>query len=96
MRKPVPDKIANPPPLPPGCELFVTAYFELDTERRFPGGRIPYSTITSWCDENGIDDREQRQLLHEHVKTMDLAYLQWAAEKQAKANKQPEPPSSGK
>jgi len=69
---PVPDYL-NPPDAMPGVAEWFLAFWELSTERRFPGGPIPWSAIAVYP----TDDPD---LFHACIRAADRAYLAWKPE----------------
>jgi hypothetical protein len=73
---PIPERIANSPELKPGLQLYLQAFFDLDSERShaFSPTAIPWSSIQDYAKAFDIDG-EQREDLFYLVKQMDRAHL---------------------
>jgi hypothetical protein len=74
--QPIPSRIANAPELQTGLELFVTAFFDLDSERQasFSVGPIPWSKVKEYATAYEFDAELTEDLIH-YVKQMDNAHL---------------------
>jgi hypothetical protein len=81
----IPARIANAPELHVGLELFINAFFDLDSERQasFSIGPIPWSRIKEYANAFSFDDEIQEDLFY-FIKKMDNAHLE-RIEKQNKA-----------
>lgn len=79
---PLPDRIAAAPELFLGLELYLQAFFDLDTERNHANGpcAIPYSAIARYAEINKFDE-EQTGNLHYFVRQMDEENLKRVASK---------------
>lgn len=75
-RQPLPTRIANAPRLHIGLELYLEAFFELDSERQqgFGPSRIAASAIRSYAAVNDFDE-VQTATLHYCIGQMDAAHL---------------------
>lgn len=74
--QPVPDRIANAPELQIGLQLYLQAFFDLDSERSHGNGLtpIPWSSIKDYCVANELDDDQTEEMFY-FVKRMDGAHL---------------------
>lgn len=72
----IPARIANAPELNTGLELFINAFFDLDSERShaFSISPIPWSKIKEYADAFEIEG-EMREDLFYFVKSMDNDHL---------------------
>ena len=72
----MPERIANAPDLFMGLEMYLQAFFDLDSERSHGMGltRIPWSSIADYSIAFELDD-EQTACLFYHIRTMDEANL---------------------
>lgn len=70
--EPIPDRIQNAPVLQDGLELYLNAFFELDTERSHNMGAtpIPFTSIVKYAELFDFDDRQTDSLLA-HIRGMD-------------------------
>lgn len=59
-----------PPAALPGVDVWHIAFWELSTERRFPGGPIPVSAIDSWPVAGN-----EAEMFRRAVRKADAAYL---------------------
>lgn len=75
----IPERIMNAPTLQEGLQFYLTAFFELDSERnhQFGFAYIPWSAIVSYgryhdLNEDGIEDLVYfvRELDKEHIKRL--------------------------
>lgn len=76
MGAPIPERIANAPVLMQGLELYLQAFFDLDSERNvgFSICPIPWGSIVNYAQVYGFDD-EQREDLIFLVRRMDVAHI---------------------
>lgn len=84
--QPIPDRIANAPELEPGLQLYMQAFFDLDSERSHAMGlvAIPWSSIASYAMVFDFDE-EQTDDLFFFIRQMDKQHLKTLAEKQKQA-----------
>ena len=87
-RVPIPDSIKNVPELSPGLEIFLSAFFDLDTERNHSFGltRIPWSCIKNYAEYYDFDEEETEDLFY-FIREMDNANLKRLDEKQKQKTK---------
>lgn len=73
---PIPDRIANAPELQVGLQLYLQAFFDLDSERSHGNGlsSIPWSAIKDYALAHDLDDEQTDDLFY-FVKKMDKAHL---------------------
>ena len=81
----IPDRIANAPTLKLGLELFLQAFFELDTERNHSMGICPiaWSSMKTYSEYYEFD-HEQSEDLSFFIRRMDSAHLKKLESKQKK------------
>lgn len=81
-RRAIPSVIANAPELWPSLSLFVTAFWDLSTDRHIgPNlGPIPWTAVSHYADVHGYDV-ELREDLHALIREMDLVYLDFRNKK---------------
>lgn len=74
--QPMPERIANAPELQIGLQLYLQAFFDLDSERshEFAPKAIPRSKITEYARELELNEEQTEDLLF-FVKRMDGAHL---------------------
>ena len=86
--EPLPDRIANSPELIEGLQLYITAFFDLDSERThsFALTPIPWSCIDRYAVAYGFDEIQYEDL-HYFLRRMDNAHLARLKQKQPKAGK---------
>lgn len=74
--QPMPERIANAPELRIGLQLYLQAFFDLDSERShdFAPKAIPRSKVAEYAKELELDE-EQAEDLFFFVKKMDGAHL---------------------
>ncbi len=88
---PIPDRIANAPELLPGLQLYLQAFFDLDSERSHGSGltAIPWSSVANYSFAYDFDD-EQTEALFYFIKIMDTEHLKKLdAKEKAKAKAPP-------
>ena len=73
---PIPSRIANPPELLPGLDVYLKAFFDLDSERQIGETlqQIPWSKIQEYADRYGFDDEGRDDLLF-FVRKQDTFHL---------------------
>lgn len=92
--QPLPDRIANAPELQAGLQLYLQAFFELDSERN-ELSPIPWSSIADYAAAYDFDE-EQTADLFDIIRKVDAAHINRLAEKQtAKYAKKSNRPSRG-
>lgn len=74
--KPIPDRIANAPELRPGLQLYLQAFFDLDSERNhaFSPTPIPWSSIKEYAKLMEFDDEQTADLFF-FINKMDEWHL---------------------
>lgn len=85
--QPIPDRVANAPRLMPGLELYLNAFFDLDSERThgFSLSPIPWSAIFRYGKAYGFDKEQQEELIY-FVRKLDQAHLNRLSKKQEAEN----------
>ena len=81
--KDLPERIKNAPELQPGLELYINAFFDLDTERNHGQGlcAIPISAIAGYASIFGFDCEQTEDLLY-FIREMDDAHISRLKERQ--------------
>lgn len=81
--QPLPDRIANAPELIIGLQLYLIAFFDLDSERdnSMSLRRIPWSAIDRYATRYEFDS-EQYDDLHYFIREMDTEHLKRLKSKQ--------------
>lgn len=74
-----------PPACLPGLDVWHSAFWELSTERRFPGGPIPSSSIDAWPVPS-----HEAEVFRIAVRRADAAYLDFLA-RPAEERQSPKP-----
>lgn len=74
--QPLPDRIANAPELRIGLQLYIQAFFDLDSERSHTMGlvSIPWSSINDYAKAFDFDE-DQTEDLFFLIRKMDNAHL---------------------
>lgn len=74
--RPIPDRIQNAPELQIGLQLYLQAFFDLDSERSHGSGlkSIPWSAIKDYCEAHELDEEQTEDMFY-FVKKMDNAHL---------------------
>lgn len=87
MGQPLPDKIANAPELYQGLQLFLQAFFDLDSERSHGMGitMIPWSAIHFYGNANEFSEEQKEDLVY-FIRKMDVAHTNKLSEKRKHAN----------
>lgn len=83
--QPLPDRIANAPKLRLGLNLYLMAFFELDSERSHSFGysRIPWSSVRQYAMMHEFDE-DQTEALHFYTRQMDAANAERAEQRKEK------------
>lgn len=79
QKGPVSERIRNAPELLPGLQFYVDAFNLLTTSRQVVQGgigRIPYSEISRFCEDEGIEG-DTREDLFFLIGQMDHFYVDW-------------------
>ncbi|WQZ00291.1 tail chaperonin [Escherichia phage Shy] len=86
----MPDRIANAPELELGLQLYLQAFFDLDSERSHSLGLTPisWSSIIGYARAFEFDEEQTESLLF-HIRRMDTEHLKRLESKQPKQSKQP-------
>lgn len=76
MGQPLPDKIANAPELYSGLQLYLQAFFELDSERSHGMGvtMIPWMSIKYYAESNEFSLDQSEDLMY-FIRKMDIAHI---------------------
>jgi len=82
MGNPIPDRIANAPKLEHGLEIYLQAFFDLDTERNRGNGicPIPWSSVSDYARAFEFD-AEQTEDLHYFIRKLDQENMKRLANK---------------
>lgn len=74
--QPIPDRIANAPELEVGLQLYIQAFFDLDSERShgMAPTPIPWTSIAQYARAFEFDE-EQTEDLFFHVRRLDAEHL---------------------
>lgn len=80
--QPLPDRIANSPELIQGLQLYMQAYFDLDSERSHAMAptAIPWSSMNSYAQVYEFDEEEREDLFF-FIRRMDSVHLERLHEK---------------
>lgn len=87
LNQPYPKPIAEAPELGPGLDLFYEAFCALDS-CRVMDGPIPWTAIEQYSNYVGIDEEEQRSMMHHYIRHLDSIVTDHRKERNA--------PTSGK
>lgn len=82
---PIPDRIANAPTLQQGLELYLNAFFELDSERTHAMSPtpIPWSSISRYAEYYDFDEEQAHDLFF-FVRRLDQEHLKRISAKMGK------------
>jgi hypothetical protein len=80
--QPLPDRIANAPELRTGLELYLQAFFDLDSERSHATSptAISWSSVRNYAETFEFDE-EQTENIHYFIREMDSENLKRIANK---------------
>lgn len=75
-KTPIPDRILNKPKLLQGLELYLEAFYELNSDRNngMSMGKIPFTAIKQYADEYEFEG-EQRECLFYFIRAIDNAIV---------------------
>jgi hypothetical protein len=92
----LPKALTNPPEIWPWLRLFYDAFIELVGDRNWEYGPITWHARTLWAQAHALDP-VATELLHIHVKALDLAFLKWKSDTQkSKGDAEREQQNNGK
>lgn len=81
--EPLPESIANAPELNIGLELYLQAFFDLDSTRSGGDALSPISWLSIKEYANVFDlDLEQTESLFIHIRQMDISHIERVAKQQ--------------
>jgi hypothetical protein len=85
MRMPVPEKIRNAPQLRLGLELYLEAFYDLNSCRPAAWGiaPIPWTAMRDYADAYDFED-DQRERLMRHVPLLDQAFRRYHEDRKPK------------
>ena len=85
LGQPLPERIAKAPQLELGLELYLQAFFDLDSERSHGMGltNIPWSRIKDYAIAFDFDERQTEDLFY-YIRKIDNANLKRLEEKMPK------------
>lgn len=87
MGQPLPDRIANAPELFEGLQLYLQAFFDLDSERSHGMGimMIPWQSIRHYALAYEFSDDQSEDLMY-FIRKMDVAHTKRLKEKSKTKN----------
>lgn len=74
LKQPIPQALINAPVVHPWLHVFYNAFLDLIADRAYEDGPITWTARELWSKKYGLD-RVATDLLHIHVKALDLAFL---------------------
>ena len=88
--QPIPERIANAPELRLGLQLFIQAFFDLDSERSHSMGlvAIPWTSINDYAKAYNFDE-EQTEDLFFFIRKLDTSHLKRLESKNKANDKKP-------
>lgn len=91
--QPLPERIQNAPELRTGLQLYIQAFFDLDSERSHAMGlvAIPWSSINEYAKAFDFDD-EQKDCLFFFIRRLDASHLKRLEAKNKANDKKPSRP----
>lgn len=83
----MPERIAKAPQTINGLQLYLQAFFDLDSERThgFSSSAIPWSSISQYAEAYDFDTEQKEDLLF-FIRRMDIEYLKYLEKKQSKSS----------
>lgn len=80
--QPIPERIANAPELQLGLQLYIQAFFDLDSERSHNMGLcpIPWASIINYAKVFEFDEEQTEDLIF-HIKRLDREHLKRLSKK---------------
>ena len=84
-KAPLPDRIANAPVLHQGLELYLDAFFDLDSDRQVGQALlpIPWSSVIRFAEVYELDNEQRDDLLF-FIRCMDNAHIDRVNKKNAR------------
>lgn len=84
--QPLPERIANAPELEPGLQLYLQAFFDLDSERSHAAGltAIPWTKMLDYALAYDFDEEQQADLFY-FIRKLDSEHLKKLEAKQKAA-----------
>lgn len=81
-RLPLPDAIQNAPELLPGLDIYLTAFFDLNSSRQYgmTAGPIPWIVINEYCKVNELDPQQRDDMFY-FIREMDNHYIKYLSKK---------------
>lgn len=79
-----------------GNAFFYVAFNDLASCRLFENGHIPWTALRDYANEYQVTEADQRDILFEVIRAMDVWYLDRMASKAAKDGKTGHKPVGGK
>jgi hypothetical protein len=78
----MPDRIANAPELQMGLQLYIQAFFDLDSERSHGAGltQIPWTRIRDYAEAAELDEEQTEDLIF-FVRRLDAEHIKRLAKK---------------
>lgn len=82
----IPERILNAPKITNGLQLYLQAFFDLDSERThgFSLSHIPWSAINEYAKTYDFDEEQKEDLLY-FIRCLDRVYLDRLEKKQPKS-----------
>ena len=87
--RPLPDWYLDEPPIIPSDSFYLDAFDSLSTTRQMGmsgPGPIPWNQVLAFATDVGFDE-EMIVIFKDVIKSMDIAYLNWAAESSKRHSK---------
>ena len=69
-------------------EYYFDCFWHLCSERRFEGGRIPWSSTCEYGRHVGLDDDIINEIFVPVMRALDEAFLEWSAQETEKRRKE--------
>lgn len=85
--QPIPERIANRPTIEPGSELYLQAFFDLDSERshQYNYTSIPFLAIVNYASYLGVDAETADDLVY-YVREIDREHIERLKKKEPNRN----------
>jgi hypothetical protein len=96
LGRPLPDWYLDAPETIPTDQVYLSAFSDLGTERRYEGGPIPLSDIKKYALEDLNLDEEMVHIFTTTIREMDMVYLDWLSKKRHEKVSRPQKDSPAK
>lgn len=88
--RPLPEWAQDVPELELVDNIYLSAFWDLTTERKYEMGPIPNSSILDFCKDREFD-QIVTMIFNAIIRALDKVYLEWVAGERDKSMNKPEP-----